>query len=152
SGSTTLPADFMLDISQKDANGHPIPHLERTLVGTQFGGTLALSGTHLLVGNPGYDASPAVTGSGPAYLYDITNGKLLQSFFNPTPQSFDGFGSAVALADNSVLIGSHDNLGRDITDTLGLNFGAAYLFDGSTGGLVYMYQEAVPRSHDGLGN
>src|SRR5439155_26616973 len=57
------------------------------------------------------------------------------------------------LAGNSVLIGSHDSLGRDVTDTFsGLNFGAAYLFDGATGGLVRMFQDATPRSPDGFGN
>jgi hypothetical protein len=45
-----------------------------------FGVSVALSGSSVLIGADGVNSD-----AGAAYLYDVSNGNLLQSFFSPTP-------------------------------------------------------------------
>jgi len=60
--------------------------------------------------------------SGAVYLYE-SDGTLLQTFMNPTPEAGDRFGSSVAAVGNNILItAKFDN-------TRGERSGAAYLFD-----------------------
>ncbi len=95
-----------------------------------FGRSVAVSGTRVLVGAPG-----VVNGSSPgvAYLFDGTNGNLLQTFNNPTPVANDQFGHSVAFVGGQVLIGGP----RD--DTAGADRGAAYLFDAASGSLLQTF-------------
>jgi len=88
----------------------------------QFGSSVAVSGSYVLVGAPTFD------GAG-AYLYNTT-GQLLHAFQNPgrIPQEF--FGTSVALSGNRVLIGAS---------------GAAYLYDAS-GRLLHTF--AAPAGAD----
>ncbi len=57
-------------------------------------------------------------------------GDLLQTFLNPTPANSDKFGFSVAALGDDVLIGARND------DTVGVDAGAAYLFDGETAELL----------------
>ena len=101
-----------------------------------FGAALSLSGGKALIGAH-LDATTG-SGSGRAYLHDANSGTLLRTFENPTPATNDFFGSAVSLSGNLALIGArNDALG-------GTGFGAAYVFDASTGALLRTFANPGP--------
>ena len=64
----------------------------------------------------------------------------MNTFNNPTPATNDGFGYAVALEGDAVLVGAY------LDDNTLVNAGAAYLFDGSSGGLVRTFEKPSPIS------
>jgi hypothetical protein len=92
-----------------------------------FGSPMAAVGNdRVLIGTPSDDTG--ASDSGAAYLFS-TSGTLLQTFTNPTPASYDNFGSSVAAVGNDrVLIGTPSD------DTGASDSGAAYLF--STNGTI----------------
>jgi hypothetical protein len=90
--------------------------------GNGFGRALAAVGSsRILIGAPADDTG--APSAGVAYLFS-TNGTLLNTITNPTPETFDYFGWAVAaVGKDQVLIGAlHDNTGAQYA-------GSAYLFD-----------------------
>ena len=97
-----------------------------------FGGfnRVSISGDKLLAGVNGEDG-PAGDAVGVAYVFDLTDGSLLQTLRNPTPVAFDTFAQYVDLDGNYALIGAPgiDNPGGDT------NGGAAFIFDITDGSL-----------------
>jgi len=87
----------------------------------QFGTSVAISGNNVLVGAPFDDTSGGDVGQ--AHLFDATTGLLLQTFDDPTPTSFDRFGTSVSISGNNVLVGA------PFDDTININVGQAHLFD-----------------------
>src|SRR5207244_85708 len=75
-----------------------------------------------------------------AFLFNTTTGALVKRLDNPTPASPDGFGAAVAISGNSVLVGA------GAADDNGTDSGAAYVFDASSGSVTATL-EGFP--HDG---
>jgi uncharacterized repeat protein (TIGR01451 family) len=70
-----------------------------------FGYSLAVSGTHVLVGDTLKEAG-ATQNAGAAFLYDTDTGALLQSFSEPSPTANNKFGTSVAfISDTAVLVG-----------------------------------------------
>ena len=109
-----------------------------------FGSSVAALGSdRVLIGAAG--DSTGVTDAGAAYLFR-TNGTLLTTFTNPTPEIDDFFGSAVAaLGSDRVLIGARgDNTGA--TDA-----GAVYLFSAS-GTLLNTFTNPTPEIADSFGS
>jgi hypothetical protein len=95
---------------------------------TEFGFSLATSGTKLLVGGLG-------TGSPPVYLYDTTTGNRLLTLSDPVQNTTDNFGGSIAFVGNNILVGASANQngsGRS---------GVVYLFNGSTGSLMHTFQD-----------
>jgi hypothetical protein len=97
----------------------------------------------LLVGAPYADLGGTDTGA--AYLFDGTDGSLLQTIQQPSPASGDWFGNSVAAVGGNVLSGA---LGADspVHDA-----GAAYLFDAKTGNVLLTVQEPQPHDSDWFG-
>ena len=97
-----------------------------------FGGfnRVSISGDKLLAGVNGEDGA-AGDAVGVAYVFDLTDGSLLQTLRNPTPVAFDVFAQYVDLDGNYALIGAPgvDNPGGDT------NGGAAFIFDITDGSL-----------------
>ncbi len=109
-----------------------------------FGTSVAISGTTVLIG-AGSDNHDAGVDAGSAYLFDISTGteiaKLTASDAVPNAR----FGSSVALAGNTAVIGaSHD-------PQLGNESGAAYVFDTVTGLQSHKLfpENPVPGAHFG---
>ena len=116
-------------------------------INDNFGHAVAVSGNRALITAPGdRNGSPASGGSGAAYLFDTTTGALLRTFLNPTPASSDNFGFAVALSDNRVIVSTINE------DTAALTAGAAYLFDITTGALIYTFLNPTPELNNVFGN
>src|SRR5207244_5448596 len=72
--------------------------------GDLFGAAVALAGARVVIGAPA--AGGGGTEAGAVYVFDRASGNLLVTIQNPTPDRGDQFGSAVALAGESVLVGS----------------------------------------------
>jgi hypothetical protein len=106
---------------------------------SRFGYSVAAVGDKVLVGAP-YDDAKAEN-AGAAYLFD-SDGNWPLTFENPTPAAGDQFGFSVAAFGNNVLGGAfHDDTGAN-------DAGAAYLFDGSTGVLLYTFLNPTPGDGD----
>jgi hypothetical protein len=86
-----------------------------------FGESVAAVGTdRVLIG--AYQDDTGATNAGAAYLFS-TNGTLLTTFTNPTPENFDDFGESVAaVGPDWILIGASED------DTGATDAGTAYLF------------------------
>ncbi|MGI8906936.1 MAG: hypothetical protein ACR2IE_10645 [Candidatus Sumerlaeaceae bacterium] len=93
--------------------------------GARFGAALAASKRLLAVGAPGELTSGAV------YLYNLSTGAAPVRFDNPSPDTGDLFGTSVAFVGKSYLL-----VGAPGDDFGGVDAGAAYLFDISTGAVV----------------
>jgi hypothetical protein len=111
--------------------------------GALFGYSVAALGNdRVLIGAFGDDTGANLTGA--AYLFS-TNGILLTTFTNPTPEDFENFGiSVAAVGGDRVLIGAgFDNTGAD-------SAGAAYLFS-TNGILLTTLTNPAPEANDQFG-
>jgi len=108
-----------------------------------FGRRVAISGDRAIVGTPSEDDASG-GGSGKAYIYDVTTGNLVYTLDNPnaydTSQG-DSFGESVAISGDRAIVGAY---GED--DAGGLQSGKAYIFDVTTGNLVYTLDN--PNAYD----
>ena len=91
--------------------------------GEAFGVSIALSDNTLVVGATGDDTG--ATNAGAAFVYDLTGGnpQLVAVITNPSPDSGDAFGRAVAISGNSVVVGAY------FDDSGATNAGVAYFYD-----------------------
>ena len=93
-----------------------------------FGWSVAITGTHLVVG--GRLSDPGATGAGGAYVYDINSGTPtapLTALRSPTPTAGDNFGIHVAVSGTRMVVGA------DGSDTGATNAGSASVYDLSSG-------------------
>ena len=91
----------------------------------QFGISVGISGTRVVVGTYGDDDSGAVD-AGSSYVYDLTSATPDVPVFtlnNPTPAESDLFGFSVAISGTSVAVGA------PMDDTRATDAGSAYLYD-----------------------
>ena len=100
-----------------------------------FAGALAFQGTNIVVGAPSYDGDG--TNNGIAYVFSSVTGALVRTFNNPNANILlnftdDAFGSAVAVYGNYAVIGAPYEDGSNTSFK-----GVAYVFNISTGALVY---------------
>ena len=96
----------------------------------QFGTSVAISGNRAIVGATREDEGG--TSSGKAYIFDATTGSLVHTLDNPNASTGDEFGHSVAISGNRAIVGA---LYED--DPGNFNSGKAYIFDVTTGALVY---------------
>jgi hypothetical protein len=97
---------------------HPGPE-----VANEFGSSVAVSGTRMVVGSQRKDRG--ALDAGVAYVYDLSTGApvLITTLNNPNPEIGDMFGAAVAIYGNRVVVGaSADNEGAP-------NAGAVFVYD-----------------------
>ncbi len=91
----------------------------------QFGMSVAISGTLVIVGAPFDDDHGRDSGS--AYLFDITTGKQVAKLLPNDGARHDRFGYSVAISGTTAAVGS------PFDDDNGLDSGSAYIFDITTG-------------------
>lgn len=92
--------------------------------GEYFGLAVAVSGSRIVIGSPGDSAGGILTGS--AYVYDLTSpspAEPTHTLANPSTAGGTGFGRAVAISGNRVVIGAAED------DTIAENAGSAYVYD-----------------------
>lgn len=102
---------------------------------------VAISGNYAIIS--GYrEGETAGTLSGKAYIYNITTGSLLRTLSNPNPYgtvASDNFGACVAISGNYAVVTAHQE-----DDASGTNSGKAYIFDVTTGNLLYTINNPNP--------
>lgn len=110
----------------------------------QFGTSIAALGDRILVGcHLDNSQLPSITGDGAVYVYD-SSGNLLHTISNPLPgpQTYDYFGFSVAVVGGNILVSAYQD---DLGAPTGLkNYGAAYLFDGTTYALLATMNNPTP--------
>ncbi len=111
--------------------------------GDEFGGSVGLSGSRLVVGSRAAD--PNGIDSGAAYVFDLESGQQLALLTPSDGAAFDGFGTAVAIDGERVLVGA------PYDDVAGEESGSAYLFDASTGTQLAKLRASSTRAEDGFG-
>ncbi|MEO1079713.1 MAG: FG-GAP repeat protein [Pseudomonadota bacterium] len=114
----------------------------------RFGSAVAMRGDTALIGTPG-DAvvSEPFTepGAGSVSVYSARSGNLLQVINNPSADTSDSFGDAVAIGDNHLVVGApRDNTGD-------LDSGAVYLFDRTSFEFKLTLLNPVPSAAAGFG-
>src|SRR5205823_2079850 len=86
-----------------------------------FGYSFAADSQYLVVGSD-RDTVGAIDYAGAAHLYDPVTGSFIRSLLNPTPEANEGFGDAVAVNGDFVVVGT------PFDNTKGPHTGAAYVF------------------------
>jgi Ca2+-binding RTX toxin-like protein len=109
----------------------------------QFGFSVAIDGDYAVVGARLDDTGGTNTGA--AYVYDTTTGNLLHTFNNPTPSSFDLFGHSVAIDGDYAVVGAYLN------DIGASGAGSAYIYDVTTGNLLFTLNNPTPENSDHFG-
>jgi hypothetical protein len=109
-----------------------------------FGSTLGEAAGYLIVGSP-RDDSQAVN-SGVVQVIDIDTGLVVHTILNPSPNSSDGFGSAIAGMGGNIVIGA------PLDDTDGDNVGVAYIADAVTGFILKTLHNPDPVTEDQFGH
>ena len=110
------------------------PNAYSTSASDSFGDAVAIDGNYAIVGAYLEDDASG-SGSGKAYIYNVTTGSLLFTLNNPNPSTSDYFGSAVAISGNYAIVGAY----RDATLS-----GKAYIFDVTTGSLLFTLTNPNP--------
>lgn len=109
----------------------------------RFGLAVAISGQSALVGGDQDDMMGGEE-SGAVYLFDVATGEQRATFTANESMPFDQFGSAVAIKNNTALVGAV------LDDTGGRNAGAAYLFDATTGQQLHQLKAQDASAFDRL--
>jgi len=117
-----------------------------------FGGAVAITDTHTIVGATGEDVG-GDSGSGIVYAFNTATGALLYTIYNPnvygTPVG-DGFGRRVTVNDSYVVVGASFE-----DDATGSSSGAVYVFDVADGSLLWSLANPNPfgtGQFDGFGD
>jgi len=110
------------------------PNAYNTSVSDFFGSSVAISESYAIVGAQ-FEDDAGGTSSGKAYIFDTITGNLLYTLDNPNAYNTsvsDRFGFSVAISESYAIVGA---LAED--DPGGTDSGKAYIFDTSTGNLLY---------------
>jgi len=113
-----------------------------------FGKRVAISGNNCVVTAPSEDVGGS--GSGIAYIFNVTTGALLQTINNPNSFdafSGDNFGESASISGNNVIVGAPNE-----DDAVGGSTGIAYIFNVTTGALLQTLDNPTPSAADTFGD
>lgn len=108
-----------------------------------FGEAVSVCQSYALVNAPLDDTG--ATDTGIAFLFTTSDGVLVRTFTNPTPQTLDIFGESVAVTETHALISAY------LDDTGATDTGIAYLFDVNTGAIIHTFANPTPAVSDEFG-
>lgn len=139
-GNYAIVSAYLEDLSGSDSgrayiydvtNGNLLYELagSDTSTSDHFGYSVAISGNYAIVGARYNDY--VSTNSGSAYVFNVTNGSLVHTIHNPTPDTSDHFGDKVAIDGNYFAVAA------PLDDTPGSNQGSVYVYDTVSGNLLY---------------
>ncbi|MCL4199076.1 MAG: FG-GAP repeat protein [Phycisphaerales bacterium] len=112
--------------------------------GDQFGYSVAVSGSHAIIGAP-FDDQGAIFSHGSVYVFDLTTGQQLRKIVAPDRADGDFFGWSVSLDGNIAVIGAPGD------DDNGSASGSAYVFDIITGQRILKLLASDGQSSDQFG-
>lgn len=95
-----------------------------------FGAAIGIDGTTAVVGSP-FDGDNGYT-SGSTYVFDVASGAMTFKLLAEDGHAGDRFGSSVAVRNDLALIGAYDDNNAGAASS-----GSAYLFDTTTGQMIY---------------
>ena len=119
------------------------PNAYSTSASDQFGLSVAISGNYAIVGARN-EGDAGGTSSGKAYIFNVTTGALVHTLNNPNAygtSASDQFGESVAISGNYAIVGVPDE-----DDAGGTSSGKAYIFNVTTGALLYTLDN--PNAYD----
>jgi hypothetical protein len=119
------------------------PNAYGTSAGDFFGVSVSISESYAIVGADREDESGG-SNSGKAYIFDTSTGNLLHTLDNPNAYGSsvsDTFGYSVSITESYAIVGA-----RLEDDAGGGSSGKAYIFDTSTGNLLYTLDN--PNAYD----
>jgi len=142
-GSLIAGAVFCFD----EFNSSPVTmfHSPNAKAGDLFGWSLAVTAVadstpnltwHVLIGAPSDDS--AVENAGAAYLFNLRNGTLLNTFLSPIPVTGDSATGNFGISAAS--IGCDWVIGAPLDGTANADFGYAYLFSGKSYALEHSFR------------
>ena len=108
-----------------------------------FGDSVAISQGLLVVGASQNNVSGSYVGS--VYIFDLATGELLHTLNNPRPGELFRFGSALAVSNGTLVVGSYDN------GSIGEDGGIAYVYDTASGELINTLSNPTPAADDTFG-
>ena len=113
-----------------------------------FGNSVAVDGNYVIVGAR-YEDNATTTDLGVAYVFNATTGILIHTLNHPNPSIGAGLegnmGTSVAIKGNYAVVGAYSD------DANEPNSGAAYVFDVTSGTLVYTLTPPSVGSYGGGG-
>ena len=119
------------------------PNAFGTSASDSFGGRVAVSGDYAIVASnsTGVNAEDDAggSGSGKAYIFNVTTGALLQTLDNPNAfgtSASDSFGGRVAVSGDYAIVASNSTGVNAEDDAGGSGSGKAYIFNVTTGALL----------------
>jgi cysteine-rich repeat protein len=112
--------------------------------GDLFGAAVALAGPRVVIGAPSVAGGAGAAGA--VHVFDRRSGNLLATIQSPTPEPGDQFGSAVAAAGETVLVGAPG------VHAAAFEAGAAYLFEARTGALQQALLNPAQGAFDHFGS
>jgi len=110
------------------------PNAYDTSDGDWFGRPVSISGNYAIVGAYQEDDSGG-TGSGKAYIFNVTTGALVHTLDNPNAygtSASDNFGYSAAISGDYAIVSAYQE-----DDSGGTESGKAYIFNVITGALVH---------------
>jgi hypothetical protein len=110
------------------------PNAFGTSANDNFGNSVAISGDYAIVGAY-LESDASGTGSGKAYIFNVTTGALVHTLNNPNPfgtSASDNFGNSVAISGEYAIVGAANE-----DEAGGPASGKAYIFNVTTGALVH---------------
>jgi len=116
-----------------------------TSASDNFGFSVAISGDRAIVSADAEDETDN-SGSGKAYIFDVTDGSLLFTLDNPADNQFgDGannrFGRSVAISDDRAIVGAP--FWNASSFTAPFQQGRAYIYDVTDGSLLFTLDDPV---------
>ncbi len=119
------------------------PNAYDTSASDRFGYSVGMSGNYAIMGAYSEDDSGG-SDSGKAYIFNVTTGALLHTLDNPNAfdtSASDFFGISVGISGNYAIVGANAE-----DDSGGSASGKAYIFNVTTGALVYTLDN--PNAYD----
>ncbi len=149
-GATDAGSAYVYDLSSGTPTA-PVATFNKPspAVSDQFGYSVAISGTRVVVGAFGDDTGANNTGS--VYVYDLSSGTPtvpVATLNNPSPEAFDRFGNSIAIAGTRLVVGA-------LGDSTGASAaGSAYMYDlgsGTPAVPAVTLNNPAPATSDGFG-
>jgi len=102
----------------------------------RFGDKVGISNTYAIVGAASEDDAGG-SSSGKAYIFTLSNGNLVYTLNNPTPDANDYFGISVDVSETHAVVSAYGDDG-------GPGGGTVYIFDLSNGNLLHTLSNPNP--------
>ncbi len=135
SGMASAGHAYILDTTAATVRMLSSPNVQG---GGEFGFSVSLSGSSVIVGAPGETVS-TLSNAGNAYTFNLTTGNSIATFSSPGAQAGGRFGDAVSISGSLVLVGAPEEMALGDAGA-----GNAYTFSAATAALVQALSSPAP--------